>query len=61
MRRIASELFILSQITLDGGATWLDADSAINLDQTPEPSSVALAAISLVAALRLQRQRHRRI
>jgi hypothetical protein len=55
-RRISSSLFILSEITLDGGATWLGADSAIDLVQAPEPSSIALAAVSLCGAVRLARR-----
>ncbi|HEX6961678.1 MAG TPA: PEP-CTERM sorting domain-containing protein, partial [Lacipirellula sp.] len=58
-RRISSSLSILSEITLDAGATWLSADSAINLVQTPEPSSIGLAGVCLVGAVGLTRGRRR--
>jgi hypothetical protein len=50
MHRISAFFDVVTEISLNGGSTWLLADDAIRLAQVPEPSSALLAVIASLAA-----------
>lgn len=49
---ISSFFDVFTELSIDGGQTWIPADDSVRIEMTPEPSSLLLLALGGLALLR---------